>query len=57
MASARNERELWDHDIKLERRLENEAVETASVKGNVRQVAMDLQEGASVYDYGMPAMC
>jgi len=44
--------------IKFERHLENEAVKTASVKGNVQQVAMDLQEGASVYDYGMPAtMC
>jgi len=53
MASARNE----SCGIKLERHLENEAVETASVKGNVRQVAMDLQDGASVYDYGMPAMC
>ena len=42
--------------IKLERHLENKAVEKASVKGDVPQVAMDLQEGASVYDYGMPAM-
>jgi len=43
--------------IKLEWCLENEAVEKASVKGDVPKVAMDLQEGASVYDYGMPAMC
>ena len=42
--------------IKLEQHLENKAVEKASVKGDVPQVAMDLQEGASVYDYGMPAM-
>jgi len=41
--------------IKLERRLENEAVEKASVKGDVPQVAMDLQERASVHDYGTPA--
>ena len=37
--------------IKLEQRLENEAVEKASVKGDVPQVAMDLQERASVYDW------
>jgi len=43
--------------IKVERCLENEAVEKASVKGDVPQVAMDLQEGASVYDYGMLATC
>ena len=40
--------------IELERRLENEAVEKPSVKGDVPRVAMDLQEGASVY--GM-ALC
>jgi len=43
--------------IKLEQHLKNEAVEKASVKGDVLQVAMDLQEGASVYDYGIPATC
>ena len=43
--------------IKLEQRLKNEAVEKTSVKGDVPQVAIDLQEGASVYDYGMPATC
>ena len=41
--------------IKLKRRLENEAVEKASVKGDVPQVAMDLHERASVYDHGTPA--
>jgi len=41
--------------IKLKRCIENEAVKKASVKGDVPQVAMDLQEGASVYDYGMLA--
>jgi len=43
--------------IKLEQRLENKAVEKESLKGDVPKVAMDLQVGASVYDYGMPAMC
>jgi len=43
--------------IKLKRRLKNETLEKASVKGDIPQVAMDLQEGASVYDYGMLAMC
>ena len=43
--------------IKLEQRLKNKAVEKASVKGDVPQVAMDVQEGASVYDCGMPATC
>ena len=41
--------------IKLERRLKNEAVKKASVKGDVPQVAVDLREGAPVYDYGMLA--
>jgi len=41
--------------IKLERHLKNEAVEKASVKGDVSQVAMDLHERASVYDHGTPA--
>jgi len=41
--------------IKVERCLENEAVEKASVKGDVPQVAMDLHERASVYDHGTPA--
>jgi len=31
--------------------------ERERVKGDIPQVAMDLQEGASVYDYGMLAMC
>jgi len=31
--------------IELKRHLENEAVEKPSVKGDVPQVAMDLQEG------------
>jgi len=52
-ASARNE----SCGIKLKRHLENEAIEKASVKGDIPQVAMDLQEGASVYDYGMLAIC
>jgi len=39
--------------IELEQHLESEAVEKASVKGYVPQVAMDLQEGASVYDDGV----
>ena len=43
--------------IKLEQRLENKAVEKESLKGDIPQVAMDLQVGASVYDYGMPATC
>ena len=43
--------------IKLEQRLENKAVEKASLKGDVPQVAMDVQEGASVYDCGMLATC
>jgi len=38
-------------EIKLEWCLENEAVEKASVKGDIPQVAMDLQERASVYDW------
>ena len=36
--------------IELERRLENEAVEKASVKGHFPKVATDLRERASVYD-------
>ena len=40
--------------IEVEQCLENKVVEKASVKGDVPQVATDLQEGASVY--GM-AMC
>ena len=43
--------------IKLERHLENEAMEKSSVKGDIPQVAMDLQERVSVYDHETPATC
>jgi len=35
--------------IEVKQCLENKVVEKASVKGDVPQVATDLQEGASVY--------
>jgi len=55
MGTSARTKESWR--IKLKWRLENDAVEKASVKGDVPQVAMDLQERASVYDFGMPATC
>ena len=36
--------------IKRERRLENEAIEKTSVKGDFPQLATDIRAGASVYD-------
>ena len=36
--------------IELERRLKNEAVEEASVKGHFPKMATDLRERASVFD-------
>jgi len=41
--------EIKSCGVKVERCLENKAVEKASVKEDIPQVAMDLQEGASVY--------